>query len=76
VIDNRFETTNLGVQHAFPEWGERKIATPFVVFIGGRSFIRLHDQIDLFQFPQESVQRRRPEANWPSVRSATSCMML
>jgi len=62
-MDNGFETTNLGVQHAFPVRGECKVATPLVVFVGGRPLIRLHDQIDLFEFPQQSVQRRRPETN-------------
>jgi hypothetical protein len=42
VIDNGFEAPDLGIQHALPVWGELKVPTPLVVFIGGRSFIRLH----------------------------------
>ena len=57
----RFEAPNLGVQHALPVRGERKVPAPLVVFVGGRSFIRLHDQIELFEFAKQSVQRRGPE---------------
>ena len=60
-MDNRFEAPDLGIQHALPVRCQRKVTAPLVVFVGGRSLVRLHDQIELFELAQLSVQRRRPE---------------
>ena len=49
VMDNGFEAPNLGIQHALPVRCERKVPAPLVVFVGGRSFVRLHNQIELFE---------------------------
>ncbi len=51
-MDNRFEAPNLGIQHTLPVRREREVPTPLVVFIGGRSVVRLHNKIGLLEFPK------------------------
>jgi len=52
VLDNRFETPNLGIQYTLAVRREREVATPLVVVRGGRSVIRLHDKVGPLEFPK------------------------
>ncbi len=60
-MDDRFEAPNVGIQHALAVRRQRKVPAPLVVFVGGGSFVRFDDQIQLLELSKQSVQPGGPE---------------
>jgi hypothetical protein len=70
VIDDGFQPPNLGIQHTLPVGGERKVATPLVVLVGGRPLVDSTIK-SIFRL-RKSISAAGKRRTCPSVRSATS----